>query len=120
MDLFDNIHSRIEWKQESKARKTWWLVAACTHQPWSSSLRVFDARSAACCHLARGFLIEKSTAQALPVLQQINASELKASHESAHATVLVGWILEVLQLRHPTLYSSIRRQYPPSSKLLPS
>lgn len=31
--------------------------------------------------LARGFLIEKSMAQALPVLQQINASELKASHE---------------------------------------
>lgn len=86
MDLFDNIHSRIEWKQESKARKTWRSVAACTHQPWSSSLRAFDARSAACCHLARGFLIEKSTAQALPVLQQINASELKASHESAHAS----------------------------------
>jgi hypothetical protein len=68
---------------------------------------------------ARGFLMEKSTAQALPVLQQINASDLKASHESAHATVLVGWILEVLQLRHPTLRSSIRRQHPPSSKLLP-
>jgi hypothetical protein len=30
---------------------------------------------------ARGFLIEKPTVQALPVLQQINASELKASHE---------------------------------------
>lgn len=30
---------------------------------------------------ARGFLIEKSTVQALPILQQINTSELKASHE---------------------------------------
>jgi hypothetical protein len=69
-------------------------VAACTHQPWSSSLRAFDARSAACCHLARGFLIEKSTAQALPVLQRVNMAELKASHENAHAIVLVGLILE--------------------------
>lgn len=103
------------------ATSSWMLsVVACTHQPWSSSLRAFDARSAVCCHLARGFLIEKSTAQALPVLQQINASDLKASHESAHATMLVGWILEVLQLRHPTLRSSIRRQRPSSSKLLPS
>lgn len=69
-----------------------WMLSVNTRldQPWSSSLRAFDARSAACCHLARGFLIEKSTAQALPVLQQINASELKASHESAHAIVLVG------------------------------
>jgi hypothetical protein len=37
-------------------------------------------------------------------------AELKASHEKAYATVLARWILDGLQLRHPTLYSNIKRQ----------
>jgi hypothetical protein len=70
---------------------------------------------------ARGFLMEKSTAQALPVLQQINASELKASHERPMQLCWWGGSSSLSQLRHRTLRSKYKRAaLPPPNHFTPS
>jgi hypothetical protein len=91
------------------------LPSPCiSHGPLSIP-RTFDAMSAACCHRQEdSWLRNRRWGLRLTILQRVNIAELKASHEKAHATVLARWILDTLQLRYPTLYSSIRRQQLPS------